>query len=185
LLQQTLMASVLSATSNIIAQLVTAQREGAPYTLDFSPIFKFVLFTALSTPPNIVWQEYLEEKFPGQKRAPAAPNNEKTANGVVKDKPQNDALDWGNVVKKLMLDQTVGAVVNTVLFIAGMQALNGGGSEEIQTAVKEGLWPLLLSGLTLWPLVSLVSFTLIPVEKRIIFGSSVGVAWGVYLCLQA
>lgn len=83
--------------------------------------------------------------FPGQKKLPPnAPSkktqtDEKPAKDVVKDKAQEKSaeMDWINVFWKFLLDQTVGGVVNTVLFIAGMKALNGGGSQEIQTAVRE------------------------------------------------
>ena len=43
--------------------------------------------------------------------------------------------------------------------------------------------PLMLAGYKLWPLVSLLSFTVIPPEKRVIFGSLIGVGWGVFLSL--
>lgn len=191
IVQQTIMAAVLSATSNVLAQLITAQKTGQAFTIDPAPVFKFVLFTALSTPPNVLWQEFLEDVFPGQKKLPPAasktPNGEKPANDVVKDKAQEKSagMDWKNVFMKFLLDQTVGGVVNTVLFIAGMKALNGAGSQEIKAAVQEGLWPIFLAGTKLWPAVSLISFTMVPVDKRVLFGSIVGVAWGVYLSLMA
>ncbi|OMP84475.1 Mpv17-like protein [Diplodia seriata] len=94
-------------------------------------------------------------------------------------------MDWTNVFWKFLLDQTVGGVVNTVLFIAGMKALNGGDAQGVKVAVKEGLWPIFVAGTKLWPLVSIISFTMIPVEKRVVFGSIIGVAWGVYLSLMA
>lgn len=40
------------------------------------------------------------------------------------------------------------------------------------------------AGWSLWPAVSLLSFTVIPPQQRIVFGSIVGLAWGVYLSLQ-
>ena len=43
----------------------------------------------------------------------------------------------------------------------------------------------MLAGLKLWPLVSLLNFTIVPVEKRILVGSLVGVGWGIYLSLVA
>lgn len=57
----------------------------------------------------MLWQEYLEEQFPayttgfdGKKR-----------------------LDKTNTAKKFALDQTLGAAVNTLLFIAVMSAFKG------------------------------------------------------------
>ena len=43
--------------------------------------------------------------------------------------------------------------------------------------------PLLFAGQKLWPAVSLISFTLIPVERRTVFGGIVGVGWGIFLSL--
>ncbi|EKG13681.1 Mpv17/PMP22 [Macrophomina phaseolina MS6] len=191
MIQQTVMAAALSATSNVLAQLITAQRDGRAFSIDPAPVLQFVLFTALSTPPNVLWQEFLEEAFPGQKKlpppAPNPRNDEKPAKDEVKDKANDKraGMNWWNVFVKFLLDQTVGGAVNTVLFIAGMKALNGAGSEEITTAVRERLWPLFVAGTKLWPAVSLISFTMIPVDKRVLFGSAVGVAWGVYLSLVA
>jgi protein Mpv17 len=37
----------------------------------------------------------------------------------------------------------------------------------------------------LWPLVSLISLTLVPVERRMVFGSIIGVGWGIFLSLMA
>ncbi|KKY13798.1 putative mpv17 pmp22 [Diplodia seriata] len=194
MVQQTATAAALSAASNILAQLITAQKTGQSFTIDAAPVAKFVLFTVLSTPPNVLWQEFLEDVFPGEKKQQQRPpsadggkekrqDDEKPAPDVVVRK--GAGMDWTNVFWKFLLDQTVGGVVNTVLFIAGMKALNGGDAQGVKVAVKEGLWPIFVAGTKLWPLVSIISFTMIPVEKRVVFGSVIGVAWGVYLSLMA
>lgn len=69
----------------------------------------FVLFAFLSCPPNFLWQEYLEEQFPG----------------YVMDADGQRKLHKTNTIKKLILDQTLGAAVNTLLFIAVMAAFQG------------------------------------------------------------
>lgn len=43
----------------------------------------------------------------------------------------------------------------------------------------------MFAGYKLWPVVSLLSFTVVPVGSRVVFGSVVGVGWGVFLCLFA
>jgi hypothetical protein len=37
----------------------------------------------------------------------------------------------------------------------------------------------------MWPIASIVSFTFIPVEKRIVFLSFIGMLWGIYMSLVA
>lgn len=43
----------------------------------------------------------------------------------------------------------------------------------------------MVAGYKLWPAVSLISFTLVPVERRTLVGSLVGFGWGVFLALRA
>lgn len=45
--------------------------------------------------------------------------------------------------------------------------------------------PIIVAGYKIWPLASIVSFSLIPVEKRIVFLSAVGLVWGIYMSLVA
>lgn len=43
----------------------------------------------------------------------------------------------------------------------------------------------MIAGYKLWPLVSLLKFTFVPVEQRTVVGSLVGLGWGVFLALRA
>jgi protein Mpv17 len=47
----------------------------------------------------------------------------------------------------------------------------------------QGFWPLAISGLKLWPLVSLLNLTIVPVNRRVVVGSLVGLFWGIYVSL--
>jgi hypothetical protein len=69
----------------------------------------FVLFNFLSCPLNVLWQEYLEEQFPA----------------YTTDVDRKKRLSKTNTAKKFVLDQTLGATVNTLLFIAVMGAFKG------------------------------------------------------------
>jgi protein Mpv17 len=73
------------------------------------PILHFVLLTFLTCPPNILWQEFLEEQFPGYT---AGVDGQKTLHKM-------------NTAKKFAIDQTLAAAVNTLLFIALMGAFKG------------------------------------------------------------
>ncbi|KAF2753490.1 hypothetical protein EJ05DRAFT_480492 [Pseudovirgaria hyperparasitica] len=181
LLAQTAQASALAALSNILAQIITAYRTNSHFQLDWTPILRFVIFSILSTPPNVLWQEFLESKFPSMrpKDDPGAKKREEDTPTAMKKKE----LDPGNTATKFLLDQSVGAALNTWAFIAFIRGVNGASKGEVWTAVVEESYPLWLDGLKVWPIVSLISFTAIPVEKRVIFGSVIGVAWGIYLSL--
>lgn len=67
-----------------------------------------------------------------------------------------------------------------------MAGLRGASLEEAWNLVQQEFWPLIYAGTKLWPLVSLVNFTVLEsVEARNLLGSLAGMAWGVYLSLVA
>lgn len=136
----------------------------------------------------MIWQSYIERRFPGYTSKETQPISDKelekippSANAAQKSK----TLNIKNTAIKFALDQTIGAVVNTLLFIAGINALRGRSVETIQADCREGLWPMMYAGWRLWPAVSIVNFTLVPLEYRIVVGSTVGLFWGVYLSLMS
>lgn len=43
----------------------------------------------------------------------------------------------------------------------------------------------MFAGQKLWPLVSIIGFTVVPFEHRTVFGGVIGIGWGVYLSLMA
>lgn len=119
---------------------------------------------------------WLEERFPGY----AIHGSE-----TVKDKPstQQSTLNKRNTAIKFALDQTVGAAVNTILFLGGMALLRAQPWDEAVRQCREGFWPLIFAGQKLWPFVSIAMFTFVPAELRTIVGSVVGMFWNIYLTL--
>ncbi|GAB7346703.1 hypothetical protein MBLNU459_g1821t1 [Dothideomycetes sp. NU459] len=280
----TIQAAVLSAISNVLAQLLSCYQAGKPYAIDPEPLVRFVVFSLFSCPPNYLWQSWLESNFPGytdpteagtttsiaqspmvqslsEKTAPAtkslsdkanaastalsdndivqtvkrrategietvkakakeietrsgmtvnytatAKGNSisraqtfSTADGQVierdtaskaeppagKDAIPKKKLNVKNTAIKFALDQTLGAVFNNVLFTAGMGALRGLPVDKIITNVQTDFLPLLFAGQKLWPAVSIISFTMVPLEHRTVFGGIVGIGWGIFLSLLA
>jgi hypothetical protein len=45
--------------------------------------------------------------------------------------------------------------------------------------------PIMLARLKFRPIVSTLLYTVVPLERRVVFGSACGVIWGVYLSLYA
>lgn len=159
-----------------------------PLGVSARPLIQFVLFTLISCPPNILWQEYLERKFPGY--------TYQAATG-------EQVLDRGNTARKLLFDQTLSAFVNTVAFIGAMSAFKGKSARAVQRDVEkvgstepsdnsrkkliclQDVVPLMISGWKLWPLIAIINFVFVPVHRRVILSSVVGLFWGVYLSLFA
>lgn len=91
------------------------------------PVLAFLIFTFMSTPPNFLWQQYLERRFPGY---------------IVQkldadEKSIKKRLNIRNTLAKLLLDQSLGSVANTVAFVGAVRLLRGDSLDGALIAVKE------------------------------------------------
>jgi hypothetical protein len=204
MVSQTLQGVVLSMTSNVLAQAISSYKDsvsgtwrcGLSYTtnavlsqttfsLNIAPVVKFAIFSIISNPPNIIWQTFLEDHFPTNVPAIAS-NTSDEKKPAAATKTQTSKT---NVLIKFVLDQTVGALVNTLMFLAYMTYVNvtQQGKQDAWSAIakecSDKTWPMMKDGYKFWPAISLISFLWIPVDKRVLFGCSVGVIWGIYLSL--
>ncbi|QIW94552.1 hypothetical protein AMS68_000070 [Peltaster fructicola] len=214
MLKVTIQAALLNALSNTLAQLITCYRTNTSYALNYHDLAAFVTFSLIASPPNYIWQTWLEASFPGYAGSLTPKEKEKLVDEVVAGRSsgvdngvatiRNEKklamttssttqdpvkakrkLDLKNTAIKFLLDQTVGAAANTILFIIGIAILQGRSFDQGIAECREGFWPLIRAGQRLWPLVSLINLTLVPVEQRMIFGSIVGVFWGIFLSLMS
>jgi hypothetical protein len=150
---------------------------------------KFALFSIINNPPNILWQNFLEDSFPTNvtRKAPN-PLYKRDEKPRARD-VQESYMSKTNVFIKFLLDMTIGAALNNILFLGFMAYWNapvggkGSAMAFVQRDVGEKFWPLLLDGFKLWPLVSLVNFLFVPVDKRVLVGCLVGVGWNIYLSM--
>lgn len=175
-----------------------------------------------TNPPG---QDFLESTFPSTTRA--APTPEALAAAATGDEKELDKeasegrlvepghLHIGHTITKFVLDQTVGAAVNTVLFstfthsiqaaMAHRPATAGPGADSaaflasgkaldysqvdwrvVVARSRLDFWPLMRAALGLWPWVSLFNFTMVKtVEMRNLVGALAGVVWGIYMSLFA
>jgi hypothetical protein len=144
-----------------------------------------------SAPLTRYRQDYLEKKFPGYD------SRQKDGSGK-HGEAANDTLNVFNTLVKTILDQTVGAVVNTFLlcaFINFMKSVVVGSVSSgweinyarvdwlfILNKAQEDFYPLLVAGWKLWPAVSLISFIFLrTAEGRNLFVALASVGWGIYI----
>lgn len=165
-------------------------------------------------------QDFLESTFPATIATPtpeaissAAANNEKELDREAREgRLVEPKLHIRHTVIKFVLDQTVGAAVNTVLFSMFMHSIQAamshrttGAAESVSfltsgTALdysqvdwrmvvarsRQEFAPIMSAGWRLWPFVSLFNFVVVKsVEGRNLVGSLAGVVWGVYMSLVA
>ena len=92
-----------------------------PLGVNLRPFLQFVLFTCISCPPNILWQDFLEDKFPGY--------TYDVSSGT-------KSLDKANTARKFLFDQTLGAFINTLAFVGAMAAFKGKSLHGIQRELE-------------------------------------------------
>ncbi|KAK3898735.1 hypothetical protein C8A05DRAFT_18730, partial [Staphylotrichum tortipilum] len=177
------------------------------------PILQYALFSLLSTPPNFLWQEALESSFPAYRLAPSPADlaaDKDSKDGETETGNVGPRLSVRNTITKTLLDQSLGAAVNTLMFSlfmngirqgmahhppgAGVGALLAGGDvvragavewDAVWGAAKGEFWGLVMAGWRFWPIVSLVNYVfLTSVEARSLVGALAGLGWGVYLSLM-
>ncbi|KAL4778565.1 hypothetical protein BJX76DRAFT_366148 [Aspergillus varians] len=175
IVKATLRSALISAASNVLAQGITSYRHEIPFVLDSQMLFHFTLCSLILSPLTFLWLEGLESRFPGFDGK--EPGKEKD-----KEKPR---LNVKNTVTKIAVDQIIGGAWNTVAFIAIMGFLRGQQYKGIKAEILNNFWPFMLAGLKLWPLVSILNFTVVPPSQRLLVGNLFGVVWGVYLSLIA
>ncbi|RSL71477.1 hypothetical protein CEP54_001283 [Fusarium duplospermum] len=198
----TLQAAALSTASNVLAQLIEARQQNRAVTLDLLPLLRFVTLTLITAPPNYHWQQFLERTFPAY---PSGRPQERI--GDIEMTPAEDApelkegyeermaevnrdrepkFSMKNTLTKWFVDCiSAGAIMNTVAFLIIMGVLKGQASSQIWSNIKTETIPIIVAGYKIWPIASIISFSFIPVHRRIVFLSFIGLLWGIYMSLVA
>ncbi|KAL1861746.1 hypothetical protein Daus18300_008715 [Diaporthe australafricana] len=180
----TTQAVSLSAASNVAAQVIQMYR---------AQLGRFVLLSVMTAPPNYQWQLLLEKWFPAYARAHSAPEASKDGRDLekgvarhVEDANSKPKLNMRNTLIKWFVDcMTVGALINTLAFLVLMGLMKGHGVEKIEQNLSTETIPIIVAGYKIWPVASILSFSFVPVEKRIVFLSFIGFLWGIYMSLVA
>ncbi|KAF2477642.1 uncharacterized protein BDR25DRAFT_207832 [Lindgomyces ingoldianus] len=192
-----LLALGIDCCSNVIAQRLKAWKNDVPFVFDHVLFIQFAIMVCITAPINFHWQAWLERAFPGWK--------------VVKLKVDDTTLDaeekgvflrgegthmqreeevrvrnWWNIFKKWFTDCiTMGALLNTTMFLVIMGFMKGKTSAQIGADMKNETLKIIFDSYKVWPIANFFSTTYCPVEKRIVFLSCCGLFWNIYLSLVA
>lgn len=187
ILTATLQAAGLSMASNLMAQFLEAYQNQHAFVPDHRQLCRFLALTLIITPPNYMWQQFLERCFPSHPR-PSTPTTTfelKTAEEAAPP-PTARPLSLFNTATKWFIDCiTMGALANTVAFLVLMGLLKGQPALRIWDNVRSETIPIIIAGYKIWPLASVISFSFVPVHRRVVFLSFVGLLWGIYMSLIA
>ncbi|KAJ5194406.1 hypothetical protein N7491_001744 [Penicillium cf. griseofulvum] len=208
-------ATILNAISNVLAQLIDQRNNKAPFTLNTLALLQFVGYGILIVPPNFYWQRALEARYPGFPTRAEFSNafsirslksifsprawlslfsRARQEDSLPSHKEKEKHVPWAprkqpsglrSFVMKFFFDQTAASIVNLVLFVVVINLLKGESLKKAWELVVLDFRPLMSARLKYRPVVSVLMYTVIPVDRRVVFGSACGVIWGVYLSLYA
>ncbi|XP_036425413.1 mpv17-like protein [Colossoma macropomum] len=105
---------------------------------------------------SFLWLRFLERRFPG--------------NSI------------SAVLRKLLLDQTVGAPLATSVFYTGVSFLEG--KDDILDDWKKKFVNTYKTGLMYWPFMQFLNFSLVPLYMRTIFTGCCAFVWATFLCFS-
>lgn len=167
-----------------------------------------------------IGQDFLESTFPASTTTPtpeairsAAANDEKELDREASEgRLVEPKLNVTNTIIKFVLDQSIGAAINTLMFSLFTHSIQAAMSHRI-TGARDSVafltsgkaldysqvdWrlvvertrlefvPLVKAAWRLWPFVSLFNFVVVKtVEMRNLVGALAGVVWGIYMSLIA
>ncbi|KJK78331.1 hypothetical protein H634G_06504 [Metarhizium anisopliae BRIP 53293] len=176
----TLQATGLSTASNMCAQFLDHYQQQCLST-------RAKIASVLSGPPAAAAVRSADAADDAAKLPLAAvPRAAIPGEGGERQAQPPEAFSYHNTLTKWFIDCiTVGAVLNTVAFLVIMGVLKARSPGSIWQSVVDDTIPIIVAGYRIWPLASIVSFSVIPVSKRIVFLSFIGFLWGIYMSLVA
>lgn len=92
-------------------------------------------------------------------------------------------LSWRNVMAKLILDQTIGLLITSTVFLTITNIARVQHPLLVLAVIRERLWPLVKAGWHLWPLVAICNFLWVPVRSRVLVAVVVGFGWSIFLSI--
>lgn len=174
--------------------------------LDFNvlDLIRFIVLHLCTAPPNYKWQELLERNFPARPSSGShsTPEDRDLEKNSENRRPSEDAkstpwrpkrpasqhgeFSYRNTLIKWFIDCiTIGALMNTTAFLIIMGLLKGQSWHKISDNLRNETLVIIVNGWKLWPIASAISFSFIPVERRILFFSCIGLCWNIYMTLVA
>jgi len=92
-----------------------------------------------------------------------------------------DQLDSWPIPAKIVIDQTIYLGVYNTLYCVALGILGGRAAKDVVEEVRTTFIPLIVAGWKLWPLVGIVTYTLIPSEHRVLWIDAIEVFYSVIL----
>ncbi|KPI42451.1 uncharacterized protein AB675_9717 [Cyphellophora attinorum] len=204
MLAAVLQGSLLAAISNILGQYLDARIANHAFKLNVVDVLRFFCLHICTAPPNYRWQEFLDRHFPARteylepttlplhdihlKRPETEDHDQRTAGSkwwparLNRNRRTIGKLNLKNTMIKWFLDSiTLGALANTCAFLVIFGIFRGQSWSKIKLNLLTETFPIIFAGYKVWPIANFISFALVPVHRRILFFSCIGLMWNIYM----
>ncbi|OXC68068.1 hypothetical protein AYX13_03277 [Cryptococcus neoformans] len=179
-------ADVLAQYSTIIMHNPTPQSPTPAY--DPVRTLRFATFGMGMGPIIGRWMRFLERAIPIPAKASLGTAG-KGAGGILTG-PAGASAGVGKgsgegiqLVKRVVADQAIMAPIGLVLFVGSMGIMEGHSTEEIKEKFQDIYVSAILANWKIWPAIQGINFKLMPIQYRVPFQSTCGIAWTLYLSL--
>nr|KIR85205.1 hypothetical protein I308_04458 [Cryptococcus tetragattii IND107] len=177
---------VLNTIADVLMHNPTPQSPTPTY--DPYRTLRFAVFGMGMGPIIGRWMRFLERAIPIPAKASLGTAG-KGAGGILTG-PAGASAGVGKasgegiqLVKRVVADQTVMAPIGLVIFVGSMGVMEGHTVEEIKEKFQDIYVPAILANWKIWPIIQGINFKLMPLQYRVPFQSTCGIAWTLYLSL--
>ncbi|WVQ84796.1 hypothetical protein IAT38_006953 [Cryptococcus sp. DSM 104549] len=160
-------ADILAQTSTILLHNPTPLHPTPAY--DPERTLRFAVFGMAMGPLIGRWMRLLERQIPMRAAALTAGKGSQ-GNGLV-------------LAKRVLADQLIMAPFGLTVFVGSMGIMEGRTTSEIGDKFSDMYFPALIANWKVWPLIQTINFKLMPIQYRVPFQSTCGIAWTLYLSL--
>eukprot|EP00871_Galdieria_phlegrea_P002843 jgi/Galph1/355/GphlegSOOS_G5062.1 len=158
LLTKTLTTSIINTLSDIIAQIIE-QHHNKKFLWNWRRTFALGFWGLIFMGPFFhSWYAILERVVPSGR--------------------------WA-FLKKILLDQTFAAAFFNLTFFMGTGILEGFRWTEIRERIRQKFWQTMVANWRVWPFVQCITFTLIPLQFRVLWVNMVTILWIIYFSTLA
>ncbi|WVR07909.1 hypothetical protein IAU60_004952 [Kwoniella sp. DSM 27419] len=154
---------ITNGVLNTLADLLLHEATPTSPTPAYDPArtFRFAIYGMAMGPLIGRWMRVLERSIP------VRPGGSQTV----------------QLAKRVFADQAVMAPFGMCLFVGTMGVMEGRTSDEISQKFSDMYMPALIANWKVWPLIQTINFKLMPIQYRVPFQSTCGIAWTLYLSL--
>mmetsp|Transcript_15790 Transcript_15790/g.24570 ORF Transcript_15790/g.24570 Transcript_15790/m.24570 type:complete len:214 (+) Transcript_15790:244-885(+) len=87
-----------------------------------------------------------------------------------------------DIASKVALDQLIGTPAYFIIIMTVTGFADGHSTKANTKRIRQGIWPAMKLSWSTWPLLHIVNFALVPLQRRALLLQFGGLLWAIFLC---